>query len=664
MKNGSRGEGMSLAPAGRSRAAVCQPADGRRSGWLWRRGIPLIAGLSALAAVAAGADWLWEFGVVAAQSGDGDPEELAVLVAASVLSLCLMACWRIASPQGGPALSAEVAPATGGRSARSEVVLAAVVTAVGVAAPLYSLDLPLRFDESITVDFASQPFGTVVSRYYTTNNHVLHSLLVWVVHQFGDWSRIAWRLPAFFSFCLLLPALWWFVRREYGPTAAAFATAFLASTPFLFKFATNARGYTLLLLLFVGALLCGQSLVRRPERRGLWAAWAATIGLGFFTIPLMVFPAATTAIWMVLARWRRCGREGMGSFAFKTAGWSAAALVFAGALYAPIVATTGIDHLQIALSGIGLEEAALPKMLWYPVVVWRQWHWTSPAWVQGLLLALVFVGVALPARTCGRAGTLFLAMIAATAAVALAKPVVYSPRMGIWALLVLMTLAGVGAGTVFQGLAARAESRWPGLATPSREGRGRVATWGAVLLVLALAVKSVVQLGAARRHGLDLQEPGVPTTVFSVAEEIRVGDYFTIHRNRALSTVVHMRSLHRVDMNAGWYNPSGRLRRPWPVHRVSASPGGPPSGASSSGPVENVAQGRLFVVTEGEATAVREFMAAGGPSHELAAAFDDGSVYVLDEWTGPVTPVTEISAQTKPIHLLDDQASLRTPRSP
>ena len=208
-----------------------------------------------------------------------------MIVAGGALSLCLLACWRLARHgDGNFSFTTEGDPVGGGRrgSARAEVVLAAIVIATGVALSAYFLDVPLRLDESRTiVKYASQPFGMAVTSYQTTNNHVLHTMLVWAAHQLGGWNRVVLRLPAFLSFCLLLPVLWWFARREYGPTAAAFTTALAAGTPYFVEYATSARGYMPLLLLFVVALLCGQSLVRRPEgkrcgrhgpRRSAWAS--------------------------------------------------------------------------------------------------------------------------------------------------------------------------------------------------------------------------------------------------------------------------------------------------------------------------------------------------------------------------------------------------------
>ncbi len=333
---------------------------------------------------------------------------------------------------------------------------------------------------------------------------------------------------------------------------------------------------------------------------------------------------------MVLARWRRCGREGLGSFALKTAGWSAAAIAFAGALYAPVLATEGIDGVRaaLALAGSDFPDATPRRLLWHPLVVWYQWHWMSPAWVQGALLALVVVAAAAPARTCRGAGALLATTIVATTAMFLIRPVMFMPRMLIWILFVFMILAGAGAAVVFRGLTVRAKARWPDLATPSRQV---AVACGAVLLLLC-AYRWTTQPDATRMYGLTgIPARSLPAMTLSVAEQIRADDYLTIHNRVATSMVLHMRSFRHVAMDAGWHHPTGSPQSRWSVHRAAP----PPHTTQRTSP--DVAQGRLFVFHgEGlgaEGMTAQEFLEARGSSHELVAAFDDGSVHVLDDWT-------------------------------
>ena len=60
------------------------------------------------------------------------------------------------------------------------------------------IHLPMRFDESYTyLQYASQPLYVTVSKYDAPNNHVLHSVLVWLATQLAGNSPEVIRCPAF-----------------------------------------------------------------------------------------------------------------------------------------------------------------------------------------------------------------------------------------------------------------------------------------------------------------------------------------------------------------------------------------------------------------------------------------------------------------------------------
>ena len=449
------------------------------------------------------------------------------------------------------------------------MIAAAIATAVVLAATY--LDVRLRYDEIKTMtSYATHSLAVAASTYDDTNNHVLHTLLVWVAHQFGGWNRVVLRLPAFLSFCLLLPALWWFVRREYGPPTALAATALVGASPFFVSYATNARGYTLLALLFVTALLCGQALVWSPNRKALWAAWAAAIALGFYTVPVMVFPAVATGAWMLLARWRRCGREGFRPFAVRTVAWSAVALALAGALYLPAIAAEGARGVQEEFAIKSHLTVRPLQLVGYPLVLWRSWHLTTSAWAQGVLFALVVVGATAPGRTCRRRGTLLLATILAWGLLFLAHPLLLQARMAIWALLVCTVLAGSGAVLVLERSLARARARWPRLGVGSGS---RVVACSVVTFVLGVSAwrattGSEVITGIA---DFNRPSPDPATMAWSVVEQMRPGDYLTATcRTVALPAVLYVRELHDVDFDVAWFHTVTDSPRHWNVHRLPA----------------------------------------------------------------------------------------------
>ena len=593
-------------------SGVPAPSD---ASWFWRWGAPVAASGALLAA--AGFCALWLSGSdVAGRAGN-------VAVAAVSFAATLLFCWIVGkrhSVAAQPALPSVKA------AHRNQDVLAAVVVFVALVLAAVQLDSPLTFDETTTlIHHGFSSLGEIASTYDDPNNHVLHTLALGVVHRVSGWSMVAFRLPAFASFCLLLPAVWWFARKEYGPTAAAFATAFVGMSPLLVEYATHARGHTLLLLLFMAALLCGRSLARKPDRWALWALWAAALALGFYTVLLMVFPALTAAAWMLLARWRAGGRAAVRPFAIKMAAWSVVAAAGAALLYAPILAAEGVRGLHETLVNQIRGPYVLSSfsaLLWHPFEFWHAWYYNFPAGAKGALFALVVVGTTVPGRgSRPGAGTLLLAIGLATGVLLASQPFVLTPRLTLWMLPLVMTAAGLGAAFVLEQTVEWAGTRWPRIAP---EAGRRTAAWCAILLVTGALGFWSAQPGLFTRHYV--QGWRLRSMASSAAPRMESGDHFATFNWLANDAVIEMREHLRVDYDAGFWFPLGQSEDRWSVHRVLA-------------PAQEAAEadGRLFVFYAREPsdtvrTFAKEFVEAHPPDQELVAAFDGGLVYVLNDW--------------------------------
>ena len=358
-------------------------------------------------------------------------------------------------------------PDAGGRHAAGvgwlEATVAGCVFVTGAALAARNLDLPIRFDEAYTVtQFATRSIWTILSDYHQPNNHVLHTLLVRAAFELLGDSPAALRTPAFLAACLTLPAVWWFVRREHGWLAAAFATALLGTSPFFIEYATNARGYTLTGLAFMALLLCGQGLVRRPEDHVRWGLFAVVTALGMFTHPIMVFPAAIATAWVVLARWRETGVAGMRSLVVNGAVWGAVAVALTLLLYAPVLMVWGIDALLFnqdvrpknteGRSGLLAVLANVPRG-------WLGWHAATPIWAQGALLLALLVGTMAPRLPSGHRGVLALAVALGAGAVFVLYPVSLRLRGTFFLLLPAMIVAGAGAAFLTGAASARLRSK-------------------------------------------------------------------------------------------------------------------------------------------------------------------------------------------------------------
>ena len=616
------------------------------AGWLWRWGTLAVGSVGALAAAGLFAGWEWDPGFQKSDAfGRFVVEAIPWFdhaVAATAFSAVLLACRAIVGPGTPVAL-----PASFATGRRTEVLLAATAIGTGLVVATLQLDGVFTTDETINLwDLvANQPsLAVAIGLYEVPNNHVFHTILVWIAHQLGGLNRIVVRLPAFLSFCLLLPMLWRFVRDEYGPGAAVFATAFVSVSPHFISYATAARGYMLQFLLFATALVCGQRLVQCRGKKRLWAIWVGALALGLFTIPLMAFPVAVTATWMLLARWRRFGRDGLGSFAARTAAGLAAMVVVAGALY--LVGTDVREvytTLTTATAAVARDQTGVVKRMLFPVVMWQHWHIGVPPWVRGALMALVFVGAAGTGRSCGRRGTLLLATGLATGLLMLVLGVVPHPRLMMWALMVLLILAGVGASLVLERAVVRASTRWPSIATT--QGR-RVVQWGALALVLGTLSWWVSKPGARLAHinpSIRCSTPaswwclGTPpvtaVATLAVVERLRPGDYFT-SCPMEMRVIVDIGAVLPVDSYVGEYYVTDGSEIAWPVHRVSAE--------------EHAGTSDLFVIEPflhypyanwpqciyaPPPAPMATLLESRWPDHKLVAAFESGRVYALNNWT-------------------------------
>ena len=481
----------------------------------------------------------------------------------------------------GPALGSGPPSGVG----RVEAALAVCVVAACAVLAARNLDLPIRSDEARNfVRFASRPFGTILGDYGDPNNHILHTLLVRSSHLLLGTSPPALRLPAFLAACLTLPAVWWFVRREFGWLAAAFATAFVGASPLFTEYAANARGYTLLGLLFMVLLLCGQRLVRHPDDHVRWGLYAGATALGFFTTPVMAFPAAIAAVWMLLARWREQGAAGLPSFAVRGAWWCAAAAALTLLLYAPALMVSGADAVlfneavQSDGTGVAAVLANVPR-------AWFAWHAATPVWAQAALLLALLVGAMAPRLRSGGGlrGLLAFAVALGTGAVFLVKPVVLSHRHTIFLLLATMIIAGAGAAHLADAAFARLRSS-PGLAGRWVRGGGFGAL--AVLVVLGCLSWWATRPGAAEHFAWETgASPNASALATAVDGRLRSGDYVLGSPVTMHPFAFHLRRLGR---EVGWAGKAGadeleavglRHAGPWRflhAYRVGGSgPGAP-----------------------------------------------------------------------------------------
>jgi len=323
-----------------------------------------------------------------------------------------------------------------------------LVLLLAVALRLHYLDQPMRYDESTTfLRFAFRPFPAAISDYSFPNNHIFHTLLVWLVTRVLGNAPWAIRLPALAFGLLLVPATYVAGRVLAGRRPALFAAALCAVWPWLVLFSTNARGYTLIALGFVVLILLANRLATTSSPV-LWIAFGLITGIGMFTAPVMLYPAGAAAVWILVERERRGGRAATIRVLPKWGASIALAGLITVAGYLPVLVKSGADPLvgnrfvtPVSADGLVQGLTALASSL--PLTLGLD----ISAPVAGGLLVLALLAFFHRGIDRGRLAALGITAVAWCVLVLLATRRVPPTRVGLF--LVPLCCINIGAGAAW-----------------------------------------------------------------------------------------------------------------------------------------------------------------------------------------------------------------------
>ena len=276
----------------------------------------------------------------------------------------------------------------------------AVVTLLGIFIRLIFISQPMLHDEAYTfVAFASRSLWTVISDYELPNNHIFHTILVYLVyHLLGDKPWVI-RLPALTAGVLCIPATYLVGTMLYNRKIALVAAALTASAPAMIEYSTNARGYTLISLFTLLILACA---VYVKEHRNL-LAWGAIIvfsSLGFYTIPIMLYPFGMIILWLLLSTLFKDTRAYPGSTFLIYLIASTICVGFLSALlYVPVFLQSGIQAVVANNFVRSLSYEALWESLGVRAAGTRdQWLADLPLFIGYLSLAGLIASILLHRR--------------------------------------------------------------------------------------------------------------------------------------------------------------------------------------------------------------------------------------------------------------------------
>jgi 4-amino-4-deoxy-L-arabinose transferase-like glycosyltransferase len=175
-----------------------------------------------------------------------------------------------------------------------------VITLLGFILRVLVINKPVAYDEAYTfLNFASRPFKHILADYSAPNNHIFHTILVGIAYRLFGGQPWVLRLPAFLAGTLMAPIMYLTARRFFSRPQALGAAALVAVVPVLVSYSVNGRGYTILFLLALLLTNFAAILVTQPGKPAL-IAYGITAALGFYTIPIFLYPMAGVSLWVAM----------------------------------------------------------------------------------------------------------------------------------------------------------------------------------------------------------------------------------------------------------------------------------------------------------------------------------------------------------------------------
>lgn len=333
---------------------------------------------------------------------------------------------------------------------RSTTVTLILVTAAGVLLRLNFLWHTLRYDEQMTVIVSSQPLTDILTRYEIPNNHVFHSFLLNISRSlFGD-GLGPMRLPALIAGILMIPAAYVAASIIYDRYAGVLAAAMVSASSVLVEYSVLARGYSLVILFFLATLALA-AYVLKTNNSFAWVLIAVLAALGFYTIPIMLYPFGIVATWLLLST--AVGGPGIRRAAVlgKLAWSTALAGLLTALLYAPILLnSTYRSALSIPeLETLGLSELS-GELLHTARVTWVLWTRDAPIVVIVLLVTGFCASLVFYRKTTDFRVPLVAAVAAWLLPVLLIQRVAPFDRVWLFLLPLFFMLASAGTGSILR----------------------------------------------------------------------------------------------------------------------------------------------------------------------------------------------------------------------
>ncbi|MGB7874587.1 MAG: glycosyltransferase family 39 protein [Anaerolineales bacterium] len=268
---------------------------------------------------------------------------------------------------------------------------------VALVLRLKNLNLPLGHDEAYMYNaFASRSFWHIVTNYHLPNNHVFLSIVMKIVT--GLFGNHVWtlRLPTIIAGVLMIPASYYFAKRFYSIETGILSSILIAVFPILVQYSVLARGYEIIALMTLITFTLSDY-VRVNKNRFVWTMIVILSAMGFFTIPIMLFPWGALYIWLIVSCLFKDTRSYASKFDFLKYWFSSGIItaVITVLLYTPIMI---YSYQRFFGNGFiaPLEWDIFTITIWTRLRnTWIEWTEFVPLWISilgavGFFVSLIF----------------------------------------------------------------------------------------------------------------------------------------------------------------------------------------------------------------------------------------------------------------------------------
>lgn len=175
----------------------------------------------------------------------------------------------------------------------------------------FAFTIPITHDEATTyIFYINCSLLDTISCYTLPNNHILYSLAGHIFTKIPFFDLLfTLRLSSVFFALLTQVAIYRFVHKFYGRNVSLTVVALTSVVSMVMLYSFFARGYILLLLLFVICLHASYNIVNAGNRKRDWLIFTASAILGFYTMPSFLYPFLTINLYIFYQNYKSVAKQ-------------------------------------------------------------------------------------------------------------------------------------------------------------------------------------------------------------------------------------------------------------------------------------------------------------------------------------------------------------------